>query len=654
MLLAQPCTTQGQRPETAFPVCGTSVFQQTTVPFCRNGNLSAPGCPASAGLGDKNPFWYRFTCYQTGTLGFIITPNNANEDYDWQLFDVTNHNPQDVYTNNSLFVTANWAGTYGNTGASASGVTNIECGSDPALLRPTFVQMPTIQVGHTYLLMISHFDDTPNGYKLSFGGGTGVITDPNIPRLKSAEANCGGDVIRLKLSKKIFCNSLSSTGSEFYITPSTATAVSATGIGCTAGFDTDSIEIRLSAFLDPGNYTLRIRKGTDGNTLLDYCGNAVPETDEISFALLPKTPTPMDSIVQVGCAPGQVKLIFSKPILCSSVATDGSDFIVNGSYPVTVNAASGACVNGLTKEITVSLAAPLQRAGTFNLQLRTGSDGNTLINECGMPTAAGSTLTFTVADTVNADFTYAIGYGCIRDTVRYFHAGTNSVNSWSWSLGEGQQSTTQNPTGIYAVFNEKTVNLAVSNGVCQDSSTRKVALINFLKADFTVLEDNCPQELIPFKDGSVGQGLTYAWNFGDGGTSDSANPHHAYAIPIRETVYPVRLTITDSFSCQKSIQHPVTIYSSCFIAVPNAFTPNNDGRNDFFKVLNAVKAEDFEFYIYNRWGQLVFQTRNWKQGWDGKLGGREQGTAAYVWMLRYTNRDTKKKVEQKGTMVLIR
>jgi gliding motility-associated-like protein len=88
--------------------------------------------------------------------------------------------------------------------------------------------------------------------------------------------------------------------------------------------------------------------------------------------------------------------------------------------------------------------------------------------------------------------------------------------------------------------------------------------------------------------------------------------------------------------------------------VPNAFTPNNDGRNDLFKVLNAVKTEDFELTVYNRWGQLVFQTRNWKQGWDGKLGGREQGTAAYVWLLRYTDRDTKKKIEQKGTMVLIR
>ena len=98
----------------------------------------------------------------------------------------------------------------------------------------------------------------------------------------------------------------------------------------------------------------------------------------------------------------------------------------------------------------------------------------------------------------------------------------------------------------------------------------------------------------------------------------------------------------------------MVIYSSCYLAVPTAFTPNGDGKNDVFGVLNAVKAENLELLVFNRWGQAVFKTGNWKQGWDGKVNGVPQPTNVYVWFLRYTNRDTKKRVEQKGTVALIR
>ena len=69
--------------------------------------------PGGASYQNKNPFFYQFTCYASGTLGFLITPLAANEDYDWQLYDITGHNPNDIFIDNSLVVTGNWAGTYG-------------------------------------------------------------------------------------------------------------------------------------------------------------------------------------------------------------------------------------------------------------------------------------------------------------------------------------------------------------------------------------------------------------------------------------------------------------------------------------------------------------------------------------------------------------
>src|SRR5678815_2923042 len=105
----QPCTTPGQTPSTAFPVCGTSIFQQNTVAICVSHPLTVPGCSGTgtANYQDKNPYWYKFTCYQSGTLGFLVSPIDQGDDYDWQLYDITGHNPSDVFTDASLIVTGN-------------------------------------------------------------------------------------------------------------------------------------------------------------------------------------------------------------------------------------------------------------------------------------------------------------------------------------------------------------------------------------------------------------------------------------------------------------------------------------------------------------------------------------------------------------------
>ena len=71
---------------------------------------------------------------------------------------------------------------------------------------PTFTAMPSLIVGHEYILMVSHFIDTQNGYILSFGGGTAVITDPLAPHMVTASPDCDGKVLRLKLNKRMKCS----------------------------------------------------------------------------------------------------------------------------------------------------------------------------------------------------------------------------------------------------------------------------------------------------------------------------------------------------------------------------------------------------------------------------------------------------------------
>jgi gliding motility-associated-like protein len=650
--IAQGCTTPGQNPSTAFPVCGTGIFTQASVPLCGGRSIPAPTCSAGI-LTDINPFWYKFTCFQTGTLGFKIKPHTNSEDYDWQVFDITNQNPNAVYSNINLVVACNWSGEGGETGASSAGNNLFVC---EGLGKPLWSKMPTIQQGHEYILLVSHFTNTQAGYDLSFGGGTAVITDTTQPKLKFAEASCGGDIIRVKLNKKMKCSSVAANGSDFFITPGNVAVTSASAINCNSGFDTDSIELHLGSFLGPGTYTLNVKLGTDGNTVLDYCDNGIPETDKVNFTVFPLVPTPMDSLAPVLCKPQSVRLVFRKPMLCSTVAADGSDFSISGTYPVTISSANGNCSNGSTtsKEIIIHFAQTLYQAGTFTITLKTGTDGNTILDECGKETPAGSTITFNVKDTVNADFTWQKLYGCVNDTINFSHPGGNGVNSWQWSMDDNKSSTQQNPQAIYQVFNNKNITLIVSNGFCTDSSSQTIALTNFLKADFTGFVDVCPNEATVFTSTALGNIVQHSWTFGDGATSTDQSPSHIYAGPNTTTPFTVKYTVTDSIGCKASVQKLIKVYSSCYLAVPTAFTPNNDGLNDILYPLNAIKADKLDFKVYNRWGQLIFETHNWKQGWNGKFKGMEQASGVYVWFLSYVDRDTKEARQMKGTATLIR
>jgi gliding motility-associated-like protein len=296
----------------------------------------------------------------------------------------------------------------------------------------------------------------------------------------------------------------------------------------------------------------------------------------------------------------------------------------------------------------------MRRPGNFVIQLQRGTDGNTIIDECGIETPAGSSIPFRIRDTVNADFTFSIQYGCSVDVVNFFHPGANDVTKWTWKLDQGLTSTQQSPQANYTVFTPKNVELIVSNGLCSDTSKAVVALENFLSADFNTYPDNCPLEPVAFTGIAVGKITRQDWSFGDGGTGSGGNTTHIFAQPSRETVFNVRYTVTDSFGCSKTAQKPIKIYSSCIVKVPNAFSPNGNRTNEFLYPLNAVKAEQLEFTVYNRWGQMIFRTTDWKRGWDGRLNGQPQPTGTYVWTLRYVDRDTRKRVEQKGFTILIR
>ncbi len=653
-----PCTTIGQTPETAFPVCGTKTFTQNSVPICGGTAVPDLNCPAQDLLSDRNPFWYKFTCYSTGTLGFTITPHILAEDYDWQLFDVTNRSLSLVYTSNQLIVASNWSGEFGITGASAAGTDMEVCGGTG---KPLFSAMPTIQQGHNYLLLVSHWSDGQSGYDLAFNGGTASITDPVIPQIKNVTYDCTTPSIRIKLNKRVQCSSLAANGSDFALGGSPGAVITgATGVTCSNGFDVDSVVLTLSAPLPAGNYTVRLQNGTDGNGLQDACGNngggaGIPPSPLTVLQQLPSMP---DHIAPVSCKPDKVQLVLAQAVRCSSIAPDGSDFTISGASPVSIRGAAGrSCNNGLTDTIDLQLSDMIYLGGAYQVALRTGADGNTLLSECWQSTPTGGTLPFNTSDTVNADFTYTLTLDCAYDTVRLFHPGNNGVNNWKWSSDGDPFSTEQNPIKAYSRFGQHTIKLVVANEACTDSSSTDILLDNELNAAFTASADIlCPQEMVSFTNTSTGKNITgYLWNFGNGILTTTPNPMpQGFPQLATERDYPVTLIAQNSMNCFDTATQVIKVVPSCYIDVPTAFTPNGDGNNDYLYPLNGYKAINLKFSVFNRLGQLIFESNDWRHKWDGTLGGRPQGVGTYVWMLSYTNKDTGQKVFKKGVAVLLR
>ncbi|MEI2738764.1 MAG: gliding motility-associated C-terminal domain-containing protein [Chitinophagaceae bacterium] len=97
----------------------------------------------------------------------------------------------------------------------------------------------------------------------------------------------------------------------------------------------------------------------------------------------------------------------------------------------------------------------------------------------------------------------------------------------------------------------------------------------------------------------------------------------------------------------------VRVYKGPEIYMPTGFTPNGDGKNDKFTPF-PVGIKSYKYFrVFNRWGQLVFSTTKMHDGWDGKLGGRDQPSGVYVWMIEGMTKDDRA-ITKKGTVTLIR
>ena len=143
-------------------------------------------------------------------------------------------------------------------------------------------------------------------------------------------------------------------------------------------------------------------------------------------------------------------------------------------------------------------------------------------------------------------------------------------------------------------------------------------------------------------------GINYSWTPSTG--LDDINISNPIATPSQTTTYTV--SISDGAGCTSFRQVTITVLKDNAIFIPNTFSPNGDGKNDYLFV-RGNNLSNIRLIVFDRWGEKIFETTNSLIGWDGTYKGEivDPGVFTYVITISYSD---KRSVSQSGTITLVR
>lgn len=258
------------------------------------------------------------------------------------------------------------------------------------------------------------------------------------------------------------------------------------------------------------------------------------------------------------------------------------------------------------------------------------------------------------------DFTLDQDSICSNEIVNFELIDTVDVDYFKWFYGDGTTDENVNPVSHAYDFIPpngyvKVDLLLVTEGTGCETVVTDSFFIQQVEADYNVeLSEYCGG-LAQFVNQSVGPISNYLWDFGDGNTSTEQNPSNLYDPGI----YNVNLIVSnDSETCTDTLNQSVDVADQDdFLKMPNVFSPNNDGVNDYFNI--AIDEDDKEFInvitfkVYNRWGNLVYDNEDPDNGWDGNFESNLAPAEVYAYFIEVELIDCEVKSE-KGNVTLVR
>ena len=327
------------------------------------------------------------------------------------------------------------------------------------------------------------------------------------------------------------------------------------------------------------------------------------------------------------------------------IQPDSSNRIICENSFVMLTASGGVSYQWYLNDLPIAGATGsvfnATKEGTYSVVLK-----NTLCSKL-----AVNTITLKMLKKPVVDFVYANHCGNLP--VSYINQSQTSQSGpiqWKWDLGDGQFLTTKDGFDTYRAAGNYIVSLTALPESCPDLVTTQTKKVRI----------DLPEKGVVYKPVDVkihtsvilharDIGANYLWmpSTGLNGIT-TKDPVFNYNLPQR---YFIR--IESSAGCVTVDTLQVNIFSDAYIVVAKAFSPNGDGSNDLLFPFHAGIRQLNYFRVFNRWGQLMFETNQLDKGWDGVAGGRLQPMDTYTWILQAVT-DEGAVIQQAGKTVLLR
>ena len=348
--------------------------------------------------------------------------------------------------------------------------------------------------------------------------------------------------------------------------------------------------------------------------------------------------------------------------------TDANGCNVSGLVTVSVNPAliGGATVSPSTicagSSTTLNATASGGDGGPYSFTWVPGGNGQSItVNPANTTTyvvtisdGCSPNVTSTVVVKVNPNPTVTYSTtplsGCQPLTVTYANT-TPGVSNCVWTIN-GIPYNNCTVTQTFPIQGNYPATLTVTdvNGCVGTSSSVVANVYPNPIASFTVSPSiiNIMEPIVTFN--NLSSSGNYQWNFGDGGTASNISPIHVYG---EAGTFTVQLIVTTQRGCKDTTYGTVYISDIFSIYVPNAFTPNGDGKNETFTPV-VTGYEYYEFWIFDRWGEMIYYSTTSGTPWDATYQGKIVQDGTYVWKIHAKEKDKAKHHNLVGHVTLIK
>ena len=249
--------------------------------------------------------------------------------------------------------------------------------------------------------------------------------------------------------------------------------------------------------------------------------------------------------------------------------------------------------------------------------------------------------------------------GCAPLTVNFI--ALTDAASYEWHYGDGASGS--GASGSHTFINSGLFDLDITV-ISEDGCSNSETYDGFISVDATPVAGfyYTPDEVVSgdtkvqFINTSA-RATSYEWSFGDGTAMNTeAEPEHQYP-EYGNSNFRIRLIAKSDNGCRDSSEQILNIKERILYFVPNAFTPDGSSYNDqFYPVfVSGLDVFDYSLYIYNRWGEVVFETHDAEFGWDGTYGNKGLvDDGVYIWKMEFGETMSDKRHYAEGHLTVLK